>query len=256
MNLVCDLDGVVYRGEELIPGSELALQAAADAGLDIWFATNNSTKSPIEVQGKIQRITGYLPQESRIVTSSQAAASMLTAEEGPVYVFGSAAIDEALRDAGVETTSESTEARSVVVGMDRALTYQRLADAAAAVRRGARFIATNDDPTFPVEDGFEPGSGSMVAAVTVASGRSPEIAGKPHPPMKDLLVARGVGPGAWVVGDRLDTDIALAAGSSEWRSIVVLTGVTTEEDDREAADFVTADLASAVDLVLDHQTRR
>jgi 4-nitrophenyl phosphatase len=255
MNLVCDLDGVVYRGEELIPGSDAALQTAAEAGLRLWFVTNNSTRTPIEVRDKIRRVTGYEPSEEQIVTSSQAAASMVSGEEGPAYVLGSAAIDQALAEVGIQTTSDPKEARTVLVGMDRALTYERLAGAVSAVRLGARFIATNDDPTFPVEDGFEPGSGAMVAAVSVASGFRPEIAGKPHRPMQELLSSRVAGP-AWVIGDRIDTDIALAAGRTDWRSIVVLTGVTTSDDEVDAADHVALDLAGAVDLVLDQRSRR
>lgn len=255
MNLICDLDGVLYRGEELIPGSDIAIKKAVDAGLRVWFVTNNSTKTPAQVRDKILRLTGYESSEDMIVTSSQAAASILNADSSPVYVLGSAAIEDALIREGLEITANHHEARSVVVGMDRALTYDRLAGAVAAVRRGARFVATNDDPTFPVEDGFEPGSGAMVAAVMAASGRQPEIAGKPHPAMQRLLAARGVRE-AWVIGDRLDTDIALADGNPNWMSIVVLTGVTREDEEHRPADYAVPDLAAAINLVLDQLSRR
>jgi len=114
--------------------------------------------------------------------------------------------------------------------------------------RGARFIATNTDPTYPVADGLLPGGGACVAAVQVTTGVTPEVAGKPHPPMRALLRSRGIGE-AWVIGDRVDTDIALAQAESDWRSILVLTGVTSPEE-AIGADHVVADLAAAVDLVL------
>jgi 4-nitrophenyl phosphatase len=125
-----------------------------------------------------------------------------------------------------------------------------IAAAADAVREGARFIATNIDPTFPTESGLLPGAGSLVAAIAAASGRGPEVAGKPHAPMRRLIEKAGVSD-AWVIGDRLDTDIALASGHPDWRTIVVLTGVTGEEEAQGAdVDFVVADFSRAVDVVL------
>jgi 4-nitrophenyl phosphatase len=123
-----------------------------------------------------------------------------------------------------------------------------LTRAADAVRFGARFIATNTDPTFPVADGLLPGGGAIVAAVRATTGVEPEVAGKPNAPMRALLRAKGIRD-AWVIGDRVDTDIALARAEPDWTSILVLTGVTGPEGTGDA-DFVVPDLAAAVDLVL------
>ncbi len=248
MNVICDIDGVVYRGDQLIAGSDLALGRLARAGIGIWFATNNSTKTPEMVSARITEMTGVdVPPES-VVTSSEAAVGMLDEDERPVMVLGSSGISGALALAGVETTENPTEARALLVGLDFDLSYDRLTRAADAVRAGARFIATNTDPTYPVASGLLPGGGSMVAAVQTTTGVSPEVAGKPHAPMRALLRSRGIGA-AWVIGDRVDTDIALARAETDWRSILVLSGVTGH-DVASGADHVVPNLAAAVDLLL------
>jgi len=173
---------------------------------------------------------------------------MLSGEKPPVLVFGSDAIRHAMEEVSIPMTDDPERADAVVVGLDRDLSYERLSRAMRAIDRGARFVATNTDPTFPMAEGLLPGGGAMVAALAAATGVQPEVAGKPHRPIRELLRARGVGP-AWVVGDRIDTDIALAASEHDWQSILVLTGVTSA-DANGAADHVAADLAAAVDLVL------
>ena len=249
MNLVCDLDGVVYRGDSVLPGSAEALRRAQVRGVVLWFVTNNSTKTPEQVVEKLRNIAGVDVPLRNIVTSSQSAACLLTAETHPAFVFGSEAIGLALEAEGVSLTKDATEAGSVVVGMDFDLNYEKLAAACGAISRGARFVATNTDPTYPVAGGFLPGSGALVAAVATATGRRPEVAGKPNAAMRALLKRRGI-DNAWVVGDRLDTDVALAASEEGWKSILVLTGVTDSGDDISTADHVVPDLAAAVDFLL------
>jgi len=245
--VLCDLDGVVYRGDTLIAGSDLALRRLVEAGAEVYFVTNNSTRNPGHVVEKIRRLTGVRFPEDRVFTSPQAGVAMLEPDDGPCLVVGEEGIRDALGESGFAITEDPNAARTVMVGLDRQVDYRRIADAADAVRRGARFIATNDDPTYPTSDGLEPGAGSMVAAIAVAAGRPAEVAGKPHPPMRRLIRSRGIDR-AWVIGDRLDTDIALAVEEEGWLSILVLTGVTLQPSD--AADLVAADLGEAVDLVL------
>jgi 4-nitrophenyl phosphatase len=248
MNVICDIDGVIYRGDRLIAGSDTALQRLSHAGVELYFATNNSTKSPSAVCEKISRITGVEISPDTIVTSSQAAVHLLGAEPGPAMVLGSEGILSALADAGITVTDDPLQARALLVGLDWDLNYDRLTRAANAVRAGARFIATNTDPTYPVADGLLPGGGAVVAAVRVTTGIEPEVAGKPHAPIRALLRAKGIGE-AWVIGDRMDTDIALAAAEPDWTSILVLTGVTGA-DESDGADHVVPDLTAAVDIVL------
>ncbi len=249
MTVICDLDGVVYRGDSLIGGSDTALRDLARNGFSTLFVTNNSTKTPADVVAKLGRLTGVEVPPDSIVTSSQAAASMLAKDDSPAYVLGSRAIEAALEAAGIAVTTVPEAARAVVVGMDWALSYQRLSGAVRAAHLGARLIATNSDPTFPTEDGFMPGSGAIVAAVETASGMTAEVAGKPHTPILALLRARGIEE-AWVIGDRVDTDMAMAERFEGWRSILVLSGVTAPESGQLQADHIRPDLRSAVDLVL------
>lgn len=250
--VLCDLDGVVYRGSREVPGAGGALQSLAEAGVRTLFITNNSTRTPEATAEKVSRVTGVEVHGDQVLTSSQAAMTLLDPDDGPILVVGEAGLREAVLDAGLTFTEEPHEAGAVVVGLTRSLSYQMLADAMKAIGNGARFVATNDDATFPTEDGLEPGCGAIVAAIAAASGVDPEVAGKPNPAMRDLVRSRASG-NVWVIGDRLDTDIALAAGEPEWQSILVLTGITGSDDAADAeADFVVDDLASAVDLVLRH----
>ena len=155
-------------------------------------------------------------------------------------------VREALARRGVRIV-EAGPADAVVVGWHREFDFARLARAVDAVRAGARLVGTNEDATFPTPDGVLPGAGALLAAVAYASGASPEIAGKPHAPMR-LLVAERVGPVATVVGDRPSTDGALARALGA-RFALVLSGVTVERDVdclQHAPDAVAPDLAALV----------
>ena len=253
-DVVCDLDGVIYRGDTLIAGSDEGLQRLISGGVNVLFVTNNSTRTPLEVAAKIHRVTGVDVSPDHIITSSQAAAATISPSDGQVFIVGENGIAEALRREGLEVTESDRLAGVVVVGLCRDLSYSLLSGAANAVRNGARFIATNTDPTFPTAEGLAPGAGAIVAAVAAASGFEPEVAGKPHPAMRSLIRNR-VGSDVWVIGDRIDTDIKMAGFESAWQSVLVMTGVTTVDDGAQR-DFVADDLNSAVDLVLDGRHRQ
>jgi 4-nitrophenyl phosphatase len=252
LTVLCDLDGVVYRGSMVLPGVKAALERLAAAGVQMLFITNNSTRTPGATAEKISGLTGLPVSAEQVLTSSLAAMTLLDRSDGPVLIVGEEGVRSAVEQAGLTVTDDPLSARAVVVGLTRSLTYDLVAAAMQAIRGGARFIATNDDTTFPTEEGLAPGSGAIVAAIAAASGVRPEVAGKPNKPMRDLIRSRVDGE-AWIIGDRLDTDIALAAGESGWHSILVLTGVSAGDGDANGeADFVVADLATAVDLVLGH----
>ena len=249
-NLVCDLDGVVYRGRDPVPGSAAALAALKAAGWTILFCTNNSARSPEEVAARIRSITGYVSRADQVITSAAAAAALLAESRPLTFVLGGEGVRMALETEGIPVTSVGSEAGAVVVGLATGLTYDWLREASSAVMRGARFIATNDDPTFPAEDGLWPGAGSIVAAVERATGVPAEVAGKPFPPMR-RLIHRNLGPGpVWVVGDRPDTDLALASAEPGWRSALVLTGVSTGQNLDSAPDLVAADLAEVARILI------
>ena len=251
-NVICDLDGVLYKGDSPIQGAAKALQKLIGAGVEVTFVTNNSTRSPGDTALKISDITGVGVAPAQVMTSSQAAAAMLQEPDWPAFTVGEAGVSEALQERGVPTTTDPETANSVVVGMFRGITYDLIAEAADAVRRGARFIATNADPTYPSKERLLPGAGAIVAAIATASGRSPQIAGKPHQPIRRLLADRGLS-NCWVVGDRVDTDIALASTDPSWRSVLVLSGVTAAGDDHGDADHVVPDFAEAVALILEER---
>lgn len=250
MNVGCDLDGVIYRGSVVIPGVAEALERLSDAGIVVYFITNNSSRTPEATAEKISRLTGVPVSGDRVLTSSLAAATMLDPDDGPVFVVGEEGVGSAVTSAGFEITEDPMVAGAVMVGLTRSLSYQLISDAMQAVRNGARFIATNDDSTFPTEDGLAPGCGAIVAAIAASAEAVPEVAGKPNPPMRELIRDR-VGERAWIIGDRLDTDIALAASEPGWKPILVLTGITSSDETRAGdVEIVVDDFAAAVDLVL------
>ena len=250
-NAICDLDGVVYRGMEAVAGSGVALAAMEAAGWKVIFSTNNSARTPEEVASRIGSITGYMALPEQVVTSAAAAADLLSDSKPRCFVLGGPGVTGALEEAGIPVTRLGFEAEAVVVGLATTLTYDWLQEASTAVMRGARLVATNNDPTYPVEGGLWPGAGSIVAAVETASGATAEVAGKPFPPMRALIRKR-LGPGpVWVIGDRPDTDLAMALGEPGWRTALVLTGVATRDQHiHPAPDLVANDLAEVARTLL------
>ncbi len=244
--VVLDLDGVVYRGGVAVPGAGDALAVLVDRH-DVLFATNNSRRTPAEVAGAIERATGVAVDPATVLTSALAAAAV--ADAVPTGVVGGAGIRAALAERGIPVV-DHPDARQVVTGIDFDLSYETLRTASAAIADGARWIATNTDATFPAETGLWPGAGAIVAALAVASGAEPEVAGKPHPPMVSLVGAL-VGTDAVVVGDRPETDLALAKAGG-WTSVLVLSGVTDDPATvpaEFAPDHVVGSLVDVVDLL-------
>lgn len=226
--VVCDLDGVVFLGEVGIAGAGQALSAIAASGRQLLFVTNNSSKSATEAAAKIERTSGFPADAGSVITSAAVTAQRLAGLTATALVVGAASIEEALAAEGIATVSDWQEAGAVVVGMDRAISYERLAAATSAIRGGALFYATNTDSTYPTPEGLLPGGGAIVAAIETASEVAPVVSGKPHQAMIDHIAERATGP-ILVIGDRLNTDIAMARRAG-WRSALVLTGVSKLAD--------------------------
>ncbi|MEX2422848.1 MAG: HAD-IIA family hydrolase [Acidimicrobiia bacterium] len=243
--LICDLDGVVYLGDEEIHGAGAALGRLTAAEWNIVFCTNNSTRTPTESADKIRRVTGFGASGEMVATSAQAVATLLDGESS-VLVLGGRGIEEAAVERGSRIVGRWQDADTVVVGLDPGLTYERLSSAVLAVRNGARFLASNHDPTYPTPEGLRPGAGALVAAVHTATGVEPVVAGKPHPPMRKLLAARARGD-VWIVGDRDDTDLAMGRAEG-WKTAHVRTGV--EGTPAEKPTVEVADLAALADHLL------
>lgn len=240
--MICDLDGVVYLEGRQVPGAGRALHDLQGSGYHLLFVTNNSTRPGAAVAARIADITGYPARATQVVSSAEAAATLLTPEE-PVLVVGGSGIREALQEAGVRQTTDHRRAAAVVVGLDLSITYARLRDATAAIRAGARFIASNTDATYPTPDGPAPGAGSIVAALVTATGVQPEVAGKPNEPIRALIRSRLAEGPVWVVGDRPETDLAMARAEG-WKAVLVLSGVTRDPESLAVpADLVLRSLA-------------
>jgi 4-nitrophenyl phosphatase len=238
---VIDLDGVVWLGSEPIPGGAEAVARLRAAGHAVLFVTNNSFATVAEQEAKLAALG--IEAAGDVVTSALAGASLV--EPGQrVLVVGGPGIVEAVEARGAVVT-DGLDAEVVMVGLDPALTYDRLDRAARAVRAGARLVATNTDPTYPTARGLLPGGGAIVAAVAVAAGAEPVVAGKPHPPAAALVRAR-LGPNGTLVGDRADTDGRFARALG-YRFGLVLSGVTADAAGVEPVpDLVAGDLVSLV----------
>jgi 4-nitrophenyl phosphatase len=232
MNVILDLDGVIWLSEEPIDGSSEAVDRLRDAGQRVLFLTNNSYPTVDTLVDKLRGMRVDVRPED-ICTSSQAAASLVDAGER-VLVCGGPGVVQALEARGAEPVRDG-EADAVIVGYHRDFDYDRLTAAFRAVAGGARLIGTNDDPTYPTPDGPIPGGGSLLAAVATAAGVEPTVAGKPHQAMADLVRERlGAGDdgpleGTTLVGDRPSTD-GLMAKRLSVPFVLVLTGVTSNDD--------------------------
>lgn len=244
--LVCDLDGVVYRGSQQIPGSIEALTRWRESGRRFLLCTNNSASTDEGYLTKLAEM-GLPCTTDEILTSASVTRDILLERgvSGSAYVVGGAGVVAAASAAGLEVLAEgSFETPSVVlVGWDRGFTWDKMRLAATAVRDGAMLIATNSDATFPAPDGLWPGAGAILASIETASGVKAEVMGKPHLPMMEVAAKRLKGSaGIAMVGDRNDTDLD-GARLMGWTTILTLSGVT----DRSQA----AQISPAPDLILE-----
>ncbi|MGI9667952.1 MAG: HAD-IIA family hydrolase [Acidimicrobiia bacterium] len=244
--VVLDLDGVLYRGEAGVPGVADALTQLRSAGWHLVYATNNSTKTADLVAEHIEQRTGFSIDPTAVVTSAAVAAQVCSLEHSSAYVVGPDAVRIELAVRGISIV-DASEAEAIIVGLDRNLTYSSISVAASAIRRGATFIGTNLDPTFPTPTGLEPGAGTVVGAVEIAADTQPIICGKPTQVFSAAVGEHIQGDDVWMVGDRPDTDLAMAIDRG-WRSALVMTGVTSAADVVPAKWTPDAVLNSVADL--------
>jgi HAD superfamily hydrolase (TIGR01450 family) len=234
--LLVDLDGVVYRGAEPVPGVAEVLRARAKAGDRVMYVTNNSRSHRDEYQARLAGMG--VPLDDRSIVTAAGATAVLVAELDPpprlVMYIGGPGLAQELRDVGLEVVGPTEEGLAgepdvLVVGVDFELSYDRLSVAAEAVRRGARFVATNRDPIYPAAERLTAGAGAIVSAIATAGGREPQlVVGKPEPRLFEAAadIAGVEVREAVVIGDNLLTDIG-AANAVGARSILMLTGVTS-----------------------------
>ena len=242
-----DLDGVLYRGGEVVPGAPEAIARLRTEGKRVAFVTNNSGRTP---QAVAARLTGLdIPASAEEVETS----ALVTAEQlaargvSEAFVVGEEGILRALRDVGIAIAhADADRTDVVVVGWDRQMNYEKLRRASLLVERGAILVATNADASYPAADGNWPGAGALLAAIETTTGARAEVFGKPEAPIMRAALDRAGGGTPLVIGDRLETDIAAAAGLG-WDSLLVLTGITKPEDVATspiAPTFVAEDLSA------------
>jgi HAD superfamily hydrolase (TIGR01450 family) len=228
--VLLDLDGCLWLGDEALEGAPEAVAALRDAGKALAFLTNDVRHTPEEFVRKLWRL-GFQAALGEVVTVGSTIQFLLSERDGgAAFVVGTQALVDHVAEAGmriVNRTEFASRADVVVVGAHEALTYEEIRIAAQAVIRGAELIGATRDATFPMPDGPWPASGAVLAAVETATGRPADrVAGKPEPPMYEAARDR-LGQGRCLaVGDRLEIDV-LGARRAGMDSALVLTGGTT-----------------------------
>ncbi|MGE5696645.1 MAG: HAD-IIA family hydrolase [Candidatus Sericytochromatia bacterium] len=249
--LLCDLDGTLFRGVQPTAG---AIETLATVEARILFVTNNASRSGTEVAEHLREM-GFIAKPEDVVTSAQTAAHLLASElsaDSAVMVVGTEALAREVATVGLRPVRQFSDAPvAVVQGYSPHTCWADLAEAALAIRGGARWLAANVDVTLPTERGLLPGNGAMVAALRAATGFEPSVAGKPQPTLFRDALSRGDFDAPLVVGDRLDTDIA-GANAADLPSLMVLTGVSSAEDAifaaaHERPTFIAADVRALLE---------
>jgi 4-nitrophenyl phosphatase len=243
--LVIDMDGVLFVENRPMARLSDFIAFLRREGIEFMLATNNSGSTPAQYAAKLARM-GADVSPDEILTSGTTTAQWLARQYLPgarMHVFGEDAFREAMTDVGFVLADEDVAV--VAASIDWGVSYEKIRRAALLIRRGARFVATNVDPTRPTEEGLVPGTGAILAAIEVGAGVKPTVVGKPEPIMFELAMTKmGATPAATAtLGDRIDTDMVggVRAGCS---TILVLSGSTSrEEAEAYGPDFMFEDIA-------------
>ena len=228
---ICDMDGVIYHGNKLLPGVKEFVDWMYANNKRFLFLTNNSQKSPKELQQKLARM-GLTVPEHNFYTSALATASFLKSQGGSsAFVIGDAGLTNALYEVGI--TLNDIDPDYVVIGETENYNFESIKKATALVNRGALLIGPNSDITTPTEHGEVPACKALVAPVEYATGKKAYYVGKPNPLMMRAAMERfhekGIhSPEVAMIGDRMDTDM-IAAIESGLDPVLVLSGVSTRE---------------------------
>jgi NagD protein len=245
-----DMDGVLVREDVAIPGANDFLTRLRERGIPFLVLTNNSLYTRRDLAARLLR-SGLEVPEAAIWTSALATADFLEGQRpgGTAFVIGEAGLTTALHGAGYTLIDRDPD--YVVVGETRTYSFSRITQAIRLITAGARFIATNPDPTGPSPEGLLPATGSIAALISRATGVAPYFVGKPNPlMMRSALNAIGAhSETATMIGDRMDTDVVsgLEAGM---RTILVLTGLTTREE-AEAFPFRPSRIVDSIADLID-----
>ena len=227
---IFDMDGTFYLGDQMIPGADDFARSLAAQGLDYRFFTNNSSNSEAVCMAKLANM-GFPVEPGRVVLSSDVAADYLNTHcpGAKVYLLGNERLTNDMLRAGITLVQEEPDL--ILLGFDTTLNYEKIVKAANWIAAGLPYYATHPDKNCPMGEGFWPDTGSMIALFEASTGRTPIVMGKPMRTTIDYLtrLLRCEPEELVFVGDRLETDIAIAADHGI-PSVLVLTGVTSLED--------------------------
>ncbi|WP_084461588.1 HAD-IIA family hydrolase [Nocardia kruczakiae] len=243
------MDGVLVHEDHLIPGADAFLTELTEREIPYLVLTNNSIRTPRDLQARLRRIGLDIPASS-IWTSATATATFLNEQRpgGTAYVVGESGLTTALHEIGYVLTDSDPD--YVVLGETRTYSFEAITTAIRLVERGARFIATNPDPTGPSREGVLPATGSVAALITRATGRDPYYVGKPNPLMMRSAL-RQIGAhsqSAVMIGDRMDTDV-IAGLEAGMRTVLVTSGISTRASMEQFPYRPTLVIDSVADLV-------
>lgn len=230
--LLCDLDGVVYAGAGAIAGAVDTLNELTSRGVPVAYVTNNASRSPGSVAAHLVEL-GITARTDQVFGAAAAGVRLLqdldVAEGSAVLVVGSEYLRDLVAEAGFRpVNSAADQPAAVIQGFDPSVGWSHLAEASYAIQNGARWVATNTDLTIPRAEGIAPGNGSLIQAVTQATGVIPPAAGKPEPVLFQWAAEQVGAHRPLVVGDRLDTDI-LGGNRAGFDTALVLTGIDSQE---------------------------
>jgi HAD superfamily hydrolase (TIGR01457 family) len=256
---IFDLDGTIYRGDQLIPGAERVVRRVRENRRKVVFLSNNSLQAREQCAAKLTRLGISTPPED-VINSTFVMVNYLKklTAQARLFAVGEIPFIEELKRAGFQISDEPKEVEYVVVALDRTFNYQKLNIAFQAVRLGAQFVATNPDRTYPVEEGEIPGCAGMIGAIEAVTGKKVEVVvGKPSRIMiQAALEVMGFMPEDCIlIGDNLETDIRMGKDSGMATGIV-LTGVTDEKTLEEykhtsfQPDFVFQSIADVENLLI------
>jgi len=226
---ICDMDGVIYHGNKLLPGVVDFVKWLVDAKKEYLFLTNSSERTPQELSDKLKRL-GIDVDEKIFYTSALATAAFLASQkpQGSAYIIGEAGLINAMYNVGY--TMNNYDPDYVIVGDTHSYSFEKISQAINLVLKGAKLIGTNPDTTGPVEGGIMPATKALIAPIEIATGKKAYFIGKPNPLMMRIALKKiNCSPEETIImGDRMDTDI-IAGIESEIDTILVLSGITTRE---------------------------
>jgi NagD protein len=230
LGVISDMDGVIYRGRNLVPGAQGFIERLRAAGAGLVFLTNNSEQTPLDLVRKLAELGIHDLTERNFITSAMATAEFLSSQKphGTAYVVGGGGLSAELYKIGYSITENSPD--YVVVGKTASFGFAMMRKAAQLIGEGAKFIGTNPDLVDPIEGGTEPAAGALLASIEAATGERPYIVGKPNSLMM-IYARRMLGvpvEDCVIIGDRMDTDI-VGGMEAGMQTCLVLSGVSTRD---------------------------